>query len=230
MFISGCSTLDLFYLTYFLFLYNLVWWFIWYPTRWCSTEPCKICSEAEIWKLMVEGTQRDSLMGREDRGDWNHQTSIELALGSYRVVFIFLDLIFFKKRELRMYFETSLMSLDPCSCTLTESFVQATFPYPNLHHSPGFSVSFSRAGKTWEVCPQEYEQPINKWQAFQLVFINFFLRSLFSLALFHGWALVNFPLLQGGRLFEPGAYSGWALIEVGRLIKLVRYVTKTSGG
>ena len=77
---------------------------------------------------MVEGTQRDSLMGREDRGD--HQTSIELALGSYRVVFIFLDLLFFKKRELRMYFETSLMSLDPCSCTLTESFVQATLSLP----------------------------------------------------------------------------------------------------
>lgn len=140
MFISGCSTLDLFHLTYFLFLYNLVWWFctkhglymcsFWYPIRWCSTEPCKMCSEAEIWKLMVEGTQRDSLMGREDRGDWNHQTSIELALGSYRVVFIFLDLIFFKKRELRMYFETSLMSLDPCSCTLTESFVQATLSLP----------------------------------------------------------------------------------------------------
>ena len=140
MFISGCSTLDLFHLTYFLSLYNLVWWFctkhglymcsFWYPIRWCSTEPCKMCSEAEIWKLMVEGTQRDSLMGREDRGDWNHQTSIELALGSYRVVFIFLDLLFFKKRELRMYFETSLMSLDPCSCTLTKSFVQATLSLP----------------------------------------------------------------------------------------------------
>ena len=31
--------------------------------------------------------------------------------------------------------------------------------------------------------------------------------------LIRGWALINFSYLQGGRLFEVGAYLRWALIR-----------------
>ena len=50
---------------------------------------CLLCwelREAEICKLWV---------GREDRGDRDHQTNIELTLGSYGVVFMVLNLILF---------------------------------------------------------------------------------------------------------------------------------------
>ena len=36
--------------------------------------------------------------------------------------------------------------------------------------------------------------------------------------------LINFSYLQGGRLFEVGAYSRWALIRGGRLFEVGRLI------
>ena len=59
-------------------------------------------------------------------------------------------------------------------------------------------------------CKSEHEQSINS--------INSSLTVLSLLG--GGWALINFWGFQGGRLFEVGTYSRWALIRRWMLIRI----------
>ena len=51
-------------------------------------------------------------------------------------------------------------------------------------------------------------------------------------ALIRGWALINFCYVQGGRLFEVGAYSrwalirGWALNRINTVLAIVTYIRR----